>query len=141
MRRRLTPILLLSLVLSACGARDESHVLQVEPATEVLAFSSEPLFRSPRVSAHRQVALAPLPAHFHRHSEENVYVVSGSGRMRVGDEWHELRAGSLVHVPKGVVHAFVPDGLITAVSIFSPPFNERDREFVVETDSPGGNKP
>jgi len=139
MLQRLIPGLSLPLLLaaaSACSARDESQVLRVEPATEVLSFSSELLFRSPRLSMHRSVALAPLGAHFHRHSEESIYVISGSARMRIGDEWHELSAGSLVHVPKGVVHELVPAGIVTAISTFSPPFRDRDREFVVESTPP-----
>ena len=137
----LRPLLGLSLLTlvaatSACSARDESQVLRVEPATEVLSFSSELLFRSPRLSMHRSVAQAPLAAHFHRHSEESIYVVSGTARMRIGNAWHELSAGSLVHVPKGVVHELVPAGIITAISTFSPPFNDRDREFVVESARP-----
>ena len=135
MTPRLIPCLCLLLLVAtagACSARDEPQVLRVEPAAQVLSFSSEPLFRSPRLSMHRSVAQAPLAAHFHRHSEESIYVIAGTARMRIGDRWHELSAGSLVHVPRGVVHELVPAGIITALSTFSPPFNERDREFVVE---------
>ena len=44
----------------------------------------------------------------HTHDEEQAYlVVSGSGRMRVGDEEAEVGEGDLVHVPSGVSHGLV----------------------------------
>jgi len=139
--RRLTSLLLAIVTPWACQTHDEPHVLRIEPAGEGLGFSSEPLFRSPRLSAHRAVAQTPLPAHLHRHSEENIYVLAGEGRMRIGAEWYELGPGSLIHVPEGVVHALVPRGVMTAISIFSPPLDEHDREFVVEAEPPSGDRP
>ncbi len=130
--RHLLP-LLAGLALGCRGAKDEPHVLRVEPVSEVLGFSTERLFTSPGLSVHKNAALAPLPAHLHRNHAETVYVVSGRGRMRVGDEWHDVTEGSLVHVPRGVVHALVPHGLINAISFFSPAFDERDRIFLDET--------
>jgi mannose-6-phosphate isomerase-like protein (cupin superfamily) len=41
------------------------------------------------------------------HTEDEVYhVVRGAARMTVGDEVREVRAGSIVFVPAGVVHLF-----------------------------------
>lgn len=48
--------------------------------------------------------------HYHPHAEETVIVLSGRGRHRVGDEWHEIGPGDVVFVPRGVVHGAVADG-------------------------------
>ncbi len=88
------------------------------------------LFASPRVSAHHVVLEKPLAAHFHRSHDETVVVLSGRARMLVGDAWRDLASGSVVHVPPGVVHAVEPDGPVSAVSIFAPPFDGEDRVFV-----------
>jgi quercetin dioxygenase-like cupin family protein len=52
-------------------------------------------------------------AHSHREQEEAYIVVSGSGRMLLGDEVRELRQWDVVRVAPEVVRAFEsgPDGL------------------------------
>jgi quercetin dioxygenase-like cupin family protein len=54
-----------------------------------------------------------LAAHAHPH-EQITLVVSGRLRMRVGEEWLELGAGDLVHVPSNVEHevAFLEDAVV-----------------------------
>jgi quercetin dioxygenase-like cupin family protein len=44
------------------------------------------------------------PAHSHPHSEEVIYVMSGSGRVLVEGEVASVRAGSTVLFPRGAVH-------------------------------------
>ena len=46
----------------------------------------------------------PLPLHFHRSSNENVYVLNGKARFRLGDQEREIAAGMFVHFPKLAVH-------------------------------------
>jgi mannose-6-phosphate isomerase-like protein (cupin superfamily) len=43
-------------------------------------------------------------AHFHRASEELYFFLGGAGRVRVGDEWRDVRAGDCVVLPPGVEH-------------------------------------
>lgn len=46
----------------------------------------------------------------HTHDEEQAYlVVSGRGRMRVGEEETKLVCGDLAHVPSGVPHKLTND--------------------------------
>lgn len=43
----------------------------------------------------------------HPHGEDEVYcVLSGRGRLSVGDADHEVEPGAVVHVPAGVPHRF-----------------------------------
>jgi mannose-6-phosphate isomerase-like protein (cupin superfamily) len=43
-------------------------------------------------------------AHYHRESEELYFFLGGAGRVRVGDEWRDVRAGDCVVLPPGVEH-------------------------------------
>ncbi len=55
---------------------------------------------------------APL-GHRHREQEEAYVVVSGSGRIRLGDEVRDLRQWDVVRVAPAVIRAFEggPDGM------------------------------
>lgn len=57
--------------------------------------------------------IRPPFAHKHREQEEAYVVVSGSGRIRLGDEVRELRKWDVVRVAPDVVRGFEagPDGL------------------------------
>jgi quercetin dioxygenase-like cupin family protein len=44
--------------------------------------------------------------HRHRRYEEAFYVLEGEMAFLLGDDWHSGGAGTAVHVPRGVVHAF-----------------------------------
>lgn len=73
------------------------------------------------------------PPYGHRHgSQEEAYVVvSGSGRMKLGDEIIDLRQWDVVRVAPGVTRAFEggPDGLVlVAVGGSRPP--DGDGELV-----------
>jgi mannose-6-phosphate isomerase-like protein (cupin superfamily) len=52
-------------------------------------------------------------AHRHREQEEAYVVISGSGRVRLDDEIHEIRQWDVVRVAPGVERGFEsgPDGL------------------------------
>ena len=59
---------------------------------------------------HQSLAEATLPAggeteeHFHPIAEEIYHFTAGSGRMRLGEEEFEVRAGQAVVIPPGVAH-------------------------------------
>ena len=46
-----------------------------------------------------------LPLHFHKTSDENVYVFSGKGLFQLGEELREISAGMFIQFPKGMPHA------------------------------------
>jgi mannose-6-phosphate isomerase-like protein (cupin superfamily) len=58
----------------------------------------------------QSLAEATVPAggetaeHYHPDTEELYYFVSGAGRMRLGDEEAEIRAGDCVVIPPGTQH-------------------------------------
>ena len=48
--------------------------------------------------------------HYHRASEELYFFTSGTGRLRVGDEQRDVRAGECVVIPPGEIHKLVNTG-------------------------------
>ncbi|MDQ6604990.1 MAG: cupin domain-containing protein [Actinomycetota bacterium] len=46
------------------------------------------------------------PPHWHRRLHDMFYVLEGVLTMRLGEETHEVQAGSFVCVPPGTVHTF-----------------------------------
>lgn len=55
----------------------------------------------------------PPFGHDHRNQEEAYVIVSGSGRVKLGDDVHELKQWDALRVPPGIPRAFAagPDGL------------------------------
>ena len=50
------------------------------------------------------------PRHIHCGDEQLMYVLSGRGRQRIGDEESSLEAGSIYHISTGMAHESVNDG-------------------------------
>ena len=57
---------------------------------------------------HDKVSGNPLPCNYHYHPElELTFINSGSGKVLLGDEWHNFQDGSLFLIGKNVPHYFV----------------------------------
>ena len=66
--------------------------------------------------------------HYHRRSEELYYFLAGSGRMRLGDEEDDVRAGDCVVIPPGTPHKLWnpgPDALVL-LCCCAPPYSDDD---------------
>jgi len=63
------------------------------------------------------------PGHVHQAEEEAIYVLSGHGRIYLGEAEEELRPGMAVYIPVGVEHSIENLGSepIRLVFAFSPP--------------------
>ncbi|MBI4617217.1 MAG: cupin domain-containing protein [Planctomycetes bacterium] len=105
-----------------------------EPIPEGEAFSVHTIFSAPALSAHltRIRAGAALAPHFHESHDETVYVLSGSGDMRIEDTTWRVEPGTVIHIPRGTVHSVEADegGELRGYAIFTPAFDGRDRQFV-----------
>lgn len=62
--------------------------------------------------------------HCHDDVEEIFYVISGHGRIRVGDEEEAIESGSCIYVPVGSPHQLINTGdeTLKIVCAASPPF-------------------
>ena len=63
-----------------------------------------------------------IPSHVIEGSAELLYVESGAGVMTIGDSQVAVHAGSALYIPRGVPHAFTPDGSVPlqAVQLYAP---------------------
>ncbi len=75
---------------SACGWRD--RLISVEDASF-----------SPAAWAHA-VDIEDSKLHYHKRSTEIYYVLEGGGTLMLDGVPHEVKKGSLAHIPPGVVH-------------------------------------
>jgi len=71
-------------------------------------------------------------SHFHAAEQETWYVLSGFGKLVIGDERVDLKPDMVVVAPVGVTHQIINDGkeILKALFIFSPAGPEE--EFIVE---------
>ncbi len=76
---------------SACGYRDR-------------LISREDVAQNPAAWAHA-VDIDGAEPHYHKRSTELYYVIDGEGIVLLDGAEQEVRSGSLVHIPPGVVHA------------------------------------
>jgi mannose-6-phosphate isomerase-like protein (cupin superfamily) len=78
----------------------------------------------------------------HRHDRHDLLVllVRGHGMQTVGSETREVGEGSVLFVPRGVVHAFANAGPEPAIAylVYAPPFDGVDRVQVAEGDAQRG---
>lgn len=80
------------------------------------------------VSKDLAIGMVTLPpgesgnAHTHQDSQECWYIISGKGKLKVGDEVAELVPDSVVVAPKGIEHQILNDGdePLKALFLFSP---------------------
>lgn len=89
---------------------------------------------APGNASNQSLAEATVPPggetieHLHRDSEEIYHFTSGSGRMRLGDQESEVRAGDVVAIPPGTRHKLWNAGgepLIVLCSC-APPYSHED---------------
>lgn len=65
---------------------------------------------------------AVRPAHSHPHSEELIYIITGSGKVMIEDEVGDVRAGSAVLFEQGKVHMLKNTGDVEmkVICFFAP---------------------
>jgi mannose-6-phosphate isomerase-like protein (cupin superfamily) len=85
-------------------------------------------------SVHHVSTTTGVGLHVHRMHDETVVILSGEGVMRVGEETREISPGLTLVIPRGTPHELeVLRGTVQAVSIFTPPFDGKDRHFLGPT--------
>ena len=74
--------------------------------------------------------------HLHRESEEIYYFTAGAGRMKLGDEVADVKAGDCVVIPPGTPHKLWADeaGPLVLLCACSPPYSDADTELIEDAD-------
>jgi mannose-6-phosphate isomerase-like protein (cupin superfamily) len=91
-------------------------------------------------AVNQSLAEATVPAggdtieHFHRLSEEIYLFTNGRGRMRLGDDEFEVRAGDCVVIAPGVRHKLWADGdaPLVVLCCCAPPYSHEDTVLLEE---------
>lgn len=71
--------------------------------------------------------------HFHKISEEIYYILSGRGKVRVGDSRLEIGQGDAIYIPIKKVHGLENTSssrILKVLAISSPAYSEKDIFFV-----------
>jgi mannose-6-phosphate isomerase-like protein (cupin superfamily) len=71
--------------------------------------------------------------HFHHLSEEIYFVVSGSGKVRIGGAVNEIEKGEAAYIPAGAIHALENTSQteeMKILAICSPPYQDEDTVFI-----------
>jgi quercetin dioxygenase-like cupin family protein len=100
------------------------------PAGE--GFQARELLRGAEGSGHLVQVSTRIRPHIHRSHEEIAYILEGKGTFRVGGELHAVGAGSLMVVPRGVVHSYEAAEPTVVLAVYHPAFDPADRFFVEE---------
>jgi quercetin dioxygenase-like cupin family protein len=93
-----------------------------------------PLFRNARSSNILVQVRDREPLHRHVDSDITVFLLRGEGEMRLGRETRPVRAGDVIHIERGAIHAFINRGPepAAALVIYSPAPGPKDRVLVEE---------
>ncbi len=83
---------------------------------------------------HQSLAEARLAAggatqeHYHPHAEEIYYITAGEGRIRVGTETRDVRAGDAIAIPPGTRHKLwnTGDGMLSLLCCCAPAYEHTD---------------
>jgi len=69
------------------------------------------------------------PNHYHADSDITVFMITGNGVLRAGEQEFDMLAGDIALVPRGMPHYFVNRGATpaAAVVVFAPPPGPKDR--------------
>ncbi|MBN1671957.1 MAG: cupin domain-containing protein [Kiritimatiellae bacterium] len=115
----------------AVKARDVKGYVAQEPYRRTLKCLISPRLQDVRHVAVGMVLLPPgsrSTPHPHRAEEETWYVVSGTGRITIGEETAALEPDMLVVAPPGETHFIVNDGneTLKMLWIFTPPGPEAE---------------
>jgi mannose-6-phosphate isomerase-like protein (cupin superfamily) len=67
--------------------------------------------------------------HYHQSHTEQAYVIEGTGKMLLGNQILDVRAGDLITIPKGTIHALrvTSSTPMKVLTIHSPSFDGSDR--------------
>ncbi len=69
------------------------------------------------------------PLHRHVDSDITVFLLRGTGDMRIGKETRPVKVGDVIHIERGTIHAYLNRGLepAAALVVYSPAPGPKDR--------------
>ena len=118
-------------IVDVPGVFNIDSLLTVYPLAADQDMRSEEIAYDSVSSMHLTQVRGAVRSQHHVHHSKNIWVVRGAGRLVLGDRKYRVKAGDVIHVPKGTTHSFHNLGAVPAVviSVFSPGFDGKDRVY------------
>ena len=76
------------------------------------------------LSVHLVDIEADSKLHVHRTMTETYYVLEGSGRIQLDDQFYDIHPGTIIHIPAGTRHRAL--GRLKILNVVIPPFDPAD---------------
>jgi mannose-6-phosphate isomerase-like protein (cupin superfamily) len=104
---------------------------------ELLAHRNSCIRRQSLAEARLPAGAATAP-HFHPVTEEIYYILSGAGRMQIGEQTAEVGPGDAIAIPPGAVHTITNTGrdVLRFLCCCAPGYEHTDTVLVDASGSP-----
>ena len=111
---------------------DLQSLLERNPVAPGEAVRITRLVESPDMSGLLVQVQGSMPPHFHKLTQEVVYMLRGEGILQLGVERIPIKAGAVVRIPADTVHTFTNQSATPAVFfvVTTPRWDEQDRFMV-----------
>ena len=115
--------------LSRPDITDLQALLDQNPVAPGEAVRITRLVDSPDMSGILVQVRSSMPPHFHKLTQEVVYMLRGEGILQLGTERIPITTGAVVRIPAGIVHTFTNQSPAPAVFfvVTTPRWDEQDR--------------
>lgn len=128
-RKMILPFFLL---ISAGGSAQEiKNLARLQPADQSGNIRLEQLHTDSLSTSYVIWISESVRAHRHLHHSESIYVLEGTGNMRLGDKTVPIGPGDFFNIPENTVHALevTSSGPVKVISFQAPKFDGKDRVF------------
>lgn len=92
----------------------------------------EKMFSDTLASSFVIIVNKEVKPHKHRYHSEHIYVLSGEGKMILGEETIKIKSGDLVFIPKNTIHSLEVTSKepVKVISFQAPKFHGEDRVMI-----------
>ena len=133
--KRVAWAVLMGIVLITGSAFAEDYAFdfgeEVKKGDQRPGFTNRVLVKTPAFTVGAIAVKDEIKAHRHGDGHHVIYIVSGRGTMMHGDKTLALKAGMIVHVPRGVAHRVKAEGgEMTLIDFAQPPFDPKKMDWI-----------
>jgi mannose-6-phosphate isomerase-like protein (cupin superfamily) len=74
-------------------------------------------------------AIRDSARHYHRETTEVYYILEGTGKIELNNDWHAIEPGTVIWIEPGTRHRVVSEAGISTIVFGLPAFNPADEWF------------
>lgn len=122
-------LILLCAITADVSAQSQRSLAELTPGSDFENIQSQPLNSDSNVSSFLIWIRKEVKPHLHAAHSEHVYVLEGRAQMLLDGKILEVKAGDLIFIPQGVVHAVrvTSEIPLKVISVQAPCFDGKDR--------------